>query len=364
MRILDLGDDPFERGLVHGRTLAREAADNLETYLRRFEASGMSRDAALREGEIWEPAIAAGNPEYVEEMRGVAEGAGLPRAAVAFTLFGQDARKQELPASEPSGCSTFGVLPEATTDGSTWLGQNWDWLAGIHGRTVVLRIARRAKPSLVCLTEAGIVGGKMGMNEHGIGLVENGLACDSDGRYPYEKPFHVRCREVLDADRFDQALLPILATRRTASANFVVGHRDGEVIDLETSPDHVSFVHPRDGIVAHSNHFLDPRHGASLMERTGPNTLYRAARLDRALRRNVGRLGFDDFRTAFGDHFSAPNAVCRHPDERQPEAKRTMTLASVLLDLKRLTMHVAEGPPCSNAYQAIPLDRPLSAAAE
>ena len=64
----------------------------------------------------------------------------------------------------------------------------------------------------------------------------------------------MRCREVLDAETYDMALLPILATKRVCSANFVVGHGDGEIIDIETSPNAVSYLYPVDGLVTHSNH--------------------------------------------------------------------------------------------------------------
>ena len=120
---------------------------------------------------------------------------------------------EELLAIGPDGCTTFGLTPQATADRHTWLGQNWDWLEGVHGRTFVLRVRRTDKPGFVCLTEAGIVGGKMGVNACGIGLVENGLASSHDGRNAYEKPFHMRCREVLDAEHFDDAQPPVTATR-------------------------------------------------------------------------------------------------------------------------------------------------------
>ena len=373
IKTLDLSGDPFSCGLAHGRALPREIADNVETYQRRFAVSGLARDDALAEGERWVAAITASSPDYAEEMRGVAEGAGISPAAVgmlnaryeiAFTLFGKDARSLDRAAGEASGCTTFGALPEATADGGTWIGQNWDWLAGIHGRAVVVRQKIPGKPAVIFLTEAGIVGGKMALNEHGIGLVENGLASDRDGANPYEKPFHVRCREVIENRVFDQALLPITRTKRVASANFVIGDAGGEIVDLETSPNHVAALHPRDGIITHSNHFLATGHGAaSLMERIGPNTLFRVARLDRILRRDRGHLDLAKFEAAFADHFSAPNAICRHPDERQPEANRTMTVASVILDLRQRVMHVADGPPCENAYVAFSLNGPLRAAA-
>jgi isopenicillin-N N-acyltransferase-like protein len=248
------------------------------------------------------------------------------------------------------------VLGDVTADGNPWLGQNWDWLEGIHNRTLVLRVLRKDKPSFVCLTEAGIAGGKMGVNEAGVGLVENGLASSKDGANPYEKPFHVRCREVMDAPRFDQALLPVVDTRRTCSANFVIGHADGEIIDIETSPNHLTYLHPEDGIVTHSNHFIGGGHGESQMEKIGPNTLYRASRIRRLLERKAGAITFNDMKEAAQDHFGRPNAICRHPDETQAPAKRTMTTGAVLIDLKNRTMHVANGPPCTYPYVPFAID--------
>src|SRR5215467_8496183 len=293
-------------GLAHGRRFAREIADNVATYLRRFAASGLERDAAFAEAAKWRKAIAAHSPAYAEEMRGIAEGCGESedtiallnaRYELAFTLFGQEAKqgaaKGELLELGLDGCTTFGLLPQATADRHAWLGQNWDWLEGVHGRTFVLRARRKDKPSFVALTEAGIAGGKMGVNECGIGLVENGLASSHDGRHPYRKPFHVRCREVLDAETFDDAARPVTDTPRTCSANFVIGQAatskaGGKIVDLEWSPDHVSRIAPVDGIVTHSNHFLTSGHGESLLEKAAPNTLHRVDRMRALLQRHRG----------------------------------------------------------------------------
>jgi isopenicillin-N N-acyltransferase-like protein len=231
------------------------------------------------------------------------------------------------------------------------LGQNWDWLEGVHGRTFVLHARRKGQPSFVCLTEAGIAGGKMGVNECGIGLVENGLASSHDGRNPYRKPFHVRCREVLDAEEFEQASRPVTNTPRTCSANLVIG-APGWIVDLEASPDHVTALHPQDGIVTHSNHFLTAGHGESLLEKIAPNTLQRVDRMRSLLAPHRGALAFQHMRAAAMDHEGAPFAICRHPDPSQPSARRTMTTGAVLIDLDARTMHVANGPPCTNEYVA------------
>jgi len=371
--VLTTEGDAHACGLAHGRRFAPEIADNVATYLARFAASGLDREAAFVEAERWRSAIAAQNPSYGEEMCGIAEGSGQSEATIAllnaryelaFTLFGQEAKQLATRAAPqgaiegaladvgPDGCTTFGLLPDATADRHTWLGQNWDWLEGVHGRTFVLRARRTDRPSFVCLTEAGIAGGKMGVNECGIGLVENGLASSHDGRNPYQKPFHVRCREVLDAEHFEEATRPVTATPCTCSANFVIGAAPGAIVDLEASPDHVSRLEPEDGIITHSNHFLAAGHGESLLEKIGPNTLYRADRMRHLLAADRGALGFDHMRAAARDHFGAPYSICRHPDPGQPDARRTMTVGAVLIDLEAHTMHVANGPPCMNEYMA------------
>src|SRR5262249_47354658 len=93
--------DAHACGLAHGRRFAQEIADNVATYLRRFAASGLDRDAGFAEAKRWRTAIAGHNGAYAEEMRGIAEGSGASedtiallnaRYELAFTLFGQDAK--------------------------------------------------------------------------------------------------------------------------------------------------------------------------------------------------------------------------------------------------------------------------------
>lgn len=360
-----VGDDPVTRGHMHGERFAASIEHNLRAYLARFEASGLSRAAALAEGEVWDDVIEKCAPEYSAEMRAIADASGRTRGEIAllnaryeiaFTLFGREARAPDGPAAEAEGCTTAGLLPEACADGHTRLMQNWDWISSIRGHCLVMRVTRSRKPSFLALSEAGIVGGKMGLNAAGIGLVENGLAAAHDGTYPHEKPFHVRCREILDAATLHDAMRPIVSTRRTASANFMLGCSSGEIIDLETSPDSVVALHPdSDGILSHSNHFLDARHGPSQMERISPSTLFRAARVARLLRKQAGSLDLAKIKTVLADHTSRPHGLCRHSDPSQDAVRQTMTLASVVLDLDDRTMWIAEGTPCNTDYVAVVL---------
>ena len=375
--VLELEGDASARGLAHGEAMAAQIRDNLETYLRRFEAGGFARARAAEEGALWVDAIAGHNPDYWDEMRGIAEGADMAlsdiatlnaRYEIAYGVFKDEATGTETgggaESPEPDGCTSFGLLPEATRTGHCIIGQNWDWLAGIRGRTLILRVRRADKPDFVGFTEAGIVGCKIGVNEAGIGLVVNGLVSKDDGKLRLMKPFHVRCAEVLDAWTMDKALLPVIESDRVGSTNILIGHAGGEVIDIEASPFAANYLYPEDGLVTHANHFVHPRSVASEFERVTPGTLYRGPRLDRLLRRHLGRLDVDTIAAALRDHFSKPASICRHPDPALPEAKKGMTVTSAIIDLEERTLLATDGPPCDNDYQLFALEPAAAAAAE
>jgi isopenicillin-N N-acyltransferase-like protein len=350
--------------------MSREIRENYATYVERFEAGGATLSAVLEQSDAWAAFIARDHPEYADEMSGVAEGAQLSltqiamlnvRYELAYCVFGSEAQTVNRPVDpEREGCTAFGILPEMTANHHTLIGQNWDWLQRVRGRVFVMRVKRsselgRNKPDFVGFTEAGIVGCKMGVNAGGIGLCVNGLVTNRDGLNGFRKPFHVRCREILDAWTFDKALLPVVQTDRCCSTNFLIGHAEGEIIDIEATPDHCSYIYPKDGLLTHANHLVQETRIASQFERIAPHTLYRANRLERLLRRHSGEIGVDNVHKALSDHFSAPAAICRHPDTTLPEPKRVISVASILLDLDARTMFVTDGQPCQSAFQAVAL---------
>ncbi|KPQ06791.1 MAG: isopenicillin-N N-acyltransferase [Rhodobacteraceae bacterium HLUCCA12] len=367
--LLELGPDPQERGRTHGAVLGQAITANIETYLSRFEAAGADRATVMDSAEEWLDFIERDNAEYAQEMAAIAAAARVSRAQIAmlnaryeitYLAFGNEARAANTHL-EQEGCTSFGAMPEATANGHTLLCQNWDWLEKVHGHTFVQRVRRAetpdaGKPSFIGYSEAGIVGSKMGVNAAGIGLCVNGLVTPDDGTTGMRKPFHVRCREILDAWRFDQALAPIVQTDRTASSNFLLGHSDGEILNVEATPKWCAYLSPEDGLVVHANHLVKETRTPSQMERIAPNTLYRGPRLERILRRHVGTLDAESVHTALCDHFSAPAAICRHADPALPPEKRVITVASVMIDLDARVMHVTDGPPCQAPFQAFPLN--------
>jgi isopenicillin-N N-acyltransferase-like protein len=370
LTVLDLGSDPRERGRVHGRNMREEIRANYTTYVERFEAGGAKLPVILEQSDAWAAFIARDNPEYAEEMQGVATGAELSLTEIAmlnaryeltYCVFGSEAKSVNTPTTlEPDGCTAFGLLPEMTASGHTVIGQNWDWLQKVRGHVFVMRVKRssepgKGKPDFVGFTEAGIVGCKMGVNAAGIGLCVNGLVTQRDGANAFRKPFHVRCREILDAWTFDKALLPVVQTDRCCSTNFLIGHADGEIIDIEATPDYCSYIYPQNGLLTHANHLVCETRIASEFERIAPHSLYRANRLERLLRQSGGKIGVDTVHTLLSDHFSSPASICRHADTTLPEPKRVISVTATAIDLNTRTLYITDGPPCQSDFQAVPL---------
>jgi len=347
-----------------------EIRDNLATYIERFETGGAKPPVVLEQSDAWAAYIARDNPEYAEEMQGIASGANLSltqiallnaRYELAYCVFGSEAQTLNAPTTiEQEGCTAFGLMPETTASGHTLIGQNWDWLEKLQGRVFVMRVQRSSepgvgKPDFVGFTEAGIAGSKIGVNAAGIGLCVNGLVTQRDGANGFRKPFHVRCREILDAWTFDKALLPVVQTDRCCSTNFLIGHADGEIINIEATPDYCSYLYPEDGVVTHANHLVRETRIASQFERIAPHSLYRANRLERMLRGTSGMIELDTIQSLLSDHFSAPASICRHPDLTLPEPKRVITVAAAAIDLNERMLFVTDGPPCQSSFQAVPL---------
>jgi len=349
---------PRERGRAHGERFADEVADNVEIYRERFAHEGLDPATIREESEAYVDVIESANAAYAAEMRGIADASGVPLADVAmlnvrweviYPAWGAQADEGDGARGSPvDGCTSFGLTPPATADGKTYVGENWDWLAPVGENLFLAELRREDAPDTLTMTEAGIVGGKIGVNEHGIGLAVNGLVSAADGENGRRKPYHVRFREVLDAERFDDALRPILEPERACSANVLIGHADGEVLNLEAAPERVYVGRPEDGILTHANHFEGEAVERHDLE---PSTLYRGSRLRRLLAAEAGGIDPGTVQSALRDHFSRPASICSHVDESLPAVEHGRTNASFVIDLADRRLFAVRGPPCEGEYR-------------
>lgn len=358
LKFINFVGSPRERGRQHGEVMRSEIAANAEVFLNSFCANGTDQDAVKAETKRWLSFLDDLSQDYVDELRGIAEAANLPAETITMLNIRHEIwlgllarRAVDLSNIVVDGCTSVGLMPEATAHGSTMLAQTIDGLAAVCGTMFVGKVPDENKPSWLGVFEAGCAGPTAGLNDVGIGLVCNSLLTVVDGKSAMTAPIKLRTRLILEARTFDGAIWAIINKDRSTSMNYLIGHADGEVISIETSPDAKRYLYPEGGLVTHANHF-EPGGGiASEWERFVPDTLFRSNRFARYLRLRVGSIDIDYILAGLKDHFSYPASICRHPGEKQPGS----TLAAVVMDLKRLVLFATDGPPCQSPLQQFEL---------
>jgi len=361
---VEVSGSPRERGRQYGEAARDRVAAAIEFYAAAFgEATGMTWARVTELAGRWEEPSRDFAPDLMEEMAGVAEGAGVtPRDVLALNGRGEilyEAASSTAPEDleRPDGCTSFAALPGASGDGHVYCGQNWDWRDGVRDTLVVLRVVQPPKPTIIMHVEAGQIG-RQGANSAGIALNANGLGGRFGGGIGVPQPL-IR-RRVLDADRLDHALEAVLRSRAQIASNALITHRAGFAIDLETTPGAHGWLYPEDGLLVHGNHFESfvPPAIAATHRPMSADSLYRVPRVRDGLKplRDSGDpdKSRELIRAAFSDHLGYPESVCTHPDEGRPAVRRWATLVSSCVDLTAGDYDIAPGTPCDHPYVRAP----------
>ncbi|KAI1492213.1 acyl-coenzyme A:6-aminopenicillanic acid acyl-transferase-domain-containing protein [Biscogniauxia mediterranea] len=254
---------PYEIGLAHGTQARSQIASSIRFYASLFRKScAMPWADVVREAGRYVAPLERLAPRHLAEVRGIAAGAGVPfldvlalnvRTEIAFGLF--TSSTVDPPPSD--GCTSLGWLAD---DGTSFLGQNWDWQVEQAPNLLVCRVVSQQQqpgtgsiPDLVMVTEAGIVG-KIGFNARGVGCCLNALRCRGVDRS--RLPVHFALRAVLESESRAAAVAAVRAAGVAGSAHILVGDATGAV-GLECTSRWVKELRMDErGRVCHSNHLL------------------------------------------------------------------------------------------------------------
>jgi len=284
----------------YGQQAADRVNSSVDYYVAPLAAAGIGWPGARALAADYMPLIEAFSPSQLEEMRGIAEGAGVDVEGIVIVnartemMFGATAKDD---AGADDGCTGVIAMPEATKNGHVLHAQNWDWREECVHTGVVLRIRRDEGPDILTFSEAGGLA-RSGLNAAGIAVSGNFLACDRD----YQQqgvPLALLRRRVLESTHFALAIHTLASNQRSCSNNMMLSDAAGEAIDCECAPDELFCLYPEDGMITHSNHFLHPAAQAKLRDTyiaTSPDSLYRHRRVRNLLAPKRGALTADDLR--------------------------------------------------------------------
>lgn len=366
------GTSALDRGTQYGHAAADLIAESISYYARAFEhQSGLTWSEVLERARPWQRLIADEFPEQLEEMTGIAAGAGVTlteivtlncRGEIVYdTGFGRPGPVHTRPLDEEvDGCTSFSLTGRAAGDGHVYAGQNWDWRHEVRHTVVVLKVVQPPRPTIVMHVEAGQIG-RQGANSAGFALNANGLG----GRFDESVgvPQTVIRRLVLDSASISDALKILCKTRAHIASNALLTHREGFAIDLETTPGAIGWEYPdANGLLVHGNHYqaMVPAQLAANHRPMSPDSLLRVPRARMGLAAAATAEKSEDVRAAvhdaMSDHLGFPDSLCAHADERLAPVGRWSTLVSSCVDLTTGEYHLAHGTPCEHAYELLPFN--------
>lgn len=337
---------PYERGLALGREHAARFAETAELYATLFAAHGIPAETVREVTASCTAALGQWRPAYVDELRGVADGAGI----AAEDVFAVNARTEVLASAQRAAaeCSTMVVVP---ADRAPVTLQTWDWHEHLVPHGLASRSVSDTGLEVKMFTEFGTLG-KIGVNSAGLGVHFNILQHETDtGREGV--PVHAVARAILDeATDLDEAEAIVRSASYAASTSFTVVTARGErrAASIEASPAGVAVVEPdAAGRLLHTNHFLDPALHAGDTIPAAAESEERLAHLEAA----GSALGADDTAeraAAFCGAAGDAAIVCMHTDPSAPPTDQWATLLTVGIDTEGFALDLSPTTPATASF--------------
>jgi len=350
---LELSGTCREQGQVHGEALKDLIKKNIQIYFERFEKEAkLIRSEVLERAESCLDSLQKQSLNYCEGIGGISEGSNQGILEIAMLNFRYELLYHaigKLQIDAVDGCTSYALLPEAAVNAHTIMGQNWDWIPDVECAAVTT--VSPEGPHHLAFTEAGIFGGKIGLNSEGLGITVNGMYTTGDDWTRFEKPFHLRCFEVLGSKKMEDALDVLIGTPRSCTANFMIGQAQNSIMDVESAPDKYVQISPQGEVLSHANHFTDPD-SAEITEPPNPRRYLSKFRCERmeALLNELKPLDVEGIQEILKDHENYPQSICRHPDPDLPPEQHTVTKTGVIMDLDERKLWLTNGNPCKNEF--------------
>ncbi|MCJ7561567.1 MAG: C45 family peptidase [Thermoplasmata archaeon] len=328
-----------------GVSLGKQCRDQAVRIHKRFKADvgrrpDMTMAKAVSAAKKTLPLSREFFPEYVEELEGYADGAGL-----SFDEF--YAGVGDLPGTG-KGCTDIAVNAQWTKDDSVFAAHNEDVEPYNFEDLAIVRVKPSGEPGFIGVSYGGILP-TIGLNAAGISLTGNALV-QNDSRLGIPKMF--AARKVLSARGLYDALRFAVPAGRGSSFNNIVCDHNGEIYSMEGSATTFDAVYADDGYLIHSNHYLSPRMWKFETDlHTRISSIIRYNRAKNLFKKHLGQVEVSTFKEIFSDHVGYPESICRHADPSLCEAEQTSTVFSTVLDLTHNVAWICPGNPCTGEYR-------------
>ncbi len=288
-------------------------------------------------------------PQYVDEMRGIAEGANIAFDDIVVLNVMEAVTTDALHLTR---CTSMAVNEQCTADGHILAAHNEDWIPEDENDTFVISATPDKEPPFLAMTYGGLLP-NVGFNAYGIcQLIDSVYPADSRVGIPRL----VVARAVLSSKRISGAIGRTLVQHRAAGYNHLIIHESGEIYSIEVSARNFEILYGHDGYMVHTNHYIDSK--MKNIEKDPEELLSSRVRYFRASRllRQSQQHTIKSLQAIQKDHVNIPNSICNHNIEGLDPLDREKTINAMVIDLTMREMHIAWGNPCENAYHTYHLN--------
>ena len=328
---------PYELGHQHGETFRVQIRRQVAEMYDVAAQHELTRDAALAWAGEQLPKIEALGPHWIDELRGLAQGAGIK--------FEEAVSLQVRPGSGhmPDGCTSFGVSSDATADGHPLGGQNRDLGPVYQDRLTVSLLRPTEGPAVLMHSVPGELGGT-GLNSYGLSLFANSLWATS-GRTWMAPP--LLRRAALECADADAAVERIQSMDGPAVGNFLLIDAAGRMRNLEILPEGVAVIASDSGAYAHANNCTAEELLPHELPRLPlPGSEGRRNHLQQAFDRESGHISVEVCKRLLSDETGTPEPVCHRPHQGDPYA----TVAGMIAEPAVGALHISFGPPSDGRF--------------
>src|SRR5215472_16166050 len=324
-----------ELGRQHGEQASRQITAHIEMMRARAK---LSDEQFRRRVAQFQPMFERYCPHLLDEMRGLAEGAGVRlEEAMARSIRGELA---SVPAAE--GCTAYAIGSRSTATRDVIAGQNADMGSQMIPLAYLLHLQPRDKPEVLIWTFGGMLG-YHGMNSAGVSHFSNALS--GGPRNQFGMPEYVYERLMLECSNTGQAIDVLRKLSLASNENFVICDRHGDIADVEATTAGPEVLRDQGaGYLVHTNHFLCKRYGtAENLKLSLADSVPRQQRITELINSRYGSIEVDDIKRFLSDHSGYPTSICRHGGGMQ-------TVVSMISEPAARRMHVALANPCQHRY--------------
>ena len=348
-REVTVSGSPSEMGRQIGEATREEVRGFCEIALDRVRQTvAISTDRAMKIASDSIAFAESYSADLMEEMRGVAEAAGVSLEALMLLQV-----RNQLTPDGDAGCMSLSIAAEATVDGHAIVAQNWDNDPLLDEYTVVLTRRPTGKPALITATQAGLIS-YLGFNDAGIGACVNTLPAAAR---EVGVPHYFTLRGIYESTSLDEAIRSVRRAHRAIPANIMLSTPQGPA-DLEITIDDVHPLEARQGLsyLGHTNHCLQPelkQNNVDYPELIESHPRY--FQLESLLGECDKPFSLKHVQQILADHDGHPRSICRHPNGH-PGHGFWVTVFSIVLQPTAGCMYLTRGNPCSQPFEKYTLN--------